>query len=151
MLNRAGKLCLIKLVVSSIPVYEMQVAGIPSSVCTKIDQACRRFLWSADTNKKGWHLVGWDRVTTVRDARDLGIRDTRKANTALRGKLVWRLLQEPLSPWVRIYSCTYLKGTNIMDYQISGSASYSWRSIIRARDSLPPCFDFLLQQGNSSF
>lgn len=150
MLNRAGKLCLIKSVVTAIPVYEMQVSWIPQSICNRIDQACRRFLWSSNSDSKGWHLVNWQTITAPRNDGGLGIRDARKANTALLGKLSWKMLSEPDRLWVQVVSSVYLRDTSFMDYNIRGNVSYTWRSIIRARDCLAPCFSFFLQRGNSS-
>ena len=44
LLNRAGRLCLIKSVASSLPIYQMQVTLFPTSVCQKIDSVLRQFL-----------------------------------------------------------------------------------------------------------
>nr|KYP69646.1 Transposon TX1 uncharacterized [Cajanus cajan] len=46
LLNKAGKLCLVKSTISSIPVYSMQTLWLPQAVCNRIDQACRRMLWA---------------------------------------------------------------------------------------------------------
>lgn len=101
MLNKAGKLCLVKSVLTSLPVYDMQVAWLPDMVCDKMDQACRRFLWSKDPSRKGWHLVNWGEVTNIKSKGGLGVREVRKGNVTLLGKLVWRLLTEPTCLWVQ--------------------------------------------------
>lgn len=107
----------------------MQAAWIPSNICSCIDQMCRRFHWSSDGIGKGWHMVSWSKLTNIRSAGGLGIRDARKANTALLGKLVWKMLKEPDCPWVRLLSSIYLRGTQFWTttcrvmYPTSGGAS----------------------------
>lgn len=43
LLNKAGKMCLVNSVTSSIPVYTMQTHAFPKSVCNKIDSITRNF------------------------------------------------------------------------------------------------------------
>ncbi|XP_057432083.1 uncharacterized protein LOC130724829 [Lotus japonicus] len=129
---------------------QVQVAWLPTSVCDRMDQINRKFIWSSNPSKKGWHLVKWGTVTNVKSQGGLGVREARMGNIALLGKLVWKMLHEPSCLWVQQFKSIYLKETNFFDYKIKGNVSFAWRSIIRARDVLKHGFSFLLQHGDSS-
>ncbi|CAL0325278.1 unnamed protein product [Lupinus luteus] len=92
LLNRAGHLCLGKSVISSIPVYYMQVLWFPNTVCNNINRMTRNFIWSGDVNSRGLHLVSWEVLTRRRRDNGLGIRDARLSNISLLGKLCWSLI-----------------------------------------------------------
>nr|KYP51246.1 Putative ribonuclease H protein At1g65750 family [Cajanus cajan] len=100
LLNKAGKLCLVKSTISSIPVYSMQTLWLPQAVCNRIDQACRRMLWAKSDNTRFWSPVSWDVVTQPQEFGGLGVREARKVNVSLLGKLVWDMLTAPQKPWV---------------------------------------------------
>ncbi|OMO53937.1 reverse transcriptase [Corchorus capsularis] len=61
-LSYAGRRTLIQSSLSSIPVYTMQTALLLVSVCEKLDQVSRNFLWGGDVENSHNHLVNWDRV-----------------------------------------------------------------------------------------
>ncbi|KAJ1397070.1 Ribonuclease H-like superfamily [Sesbania bispinosa] len=65
-LNRAGKLCFAKSVLTSIP----------------------------SNNSDGLHLVGWNHVILLRKDGGLAIRDARLTNISLPGKLTWKMLED---------------------------------------------------------
>ncbi|XP_026420308.1 uncharacterized protein LOC113316311 [Papaver somniferum] len=59
MMNRAGKIILIKNVLSSLPVYYMSLFVMPVSVAKKLGKIMRNFLWNDKSNKKKMNLVKW--------------------------------------------------------------------------------------------
>jgi hypothetical protein len=73
LLNKAGRLTLVKSVLNSIPNYYMQVAWLPHTTCESIDKMARDFLWKGSSNT-GIHLVGWDKITKPKKLGGLGIR-----------------------------------------------------------------------------
>nr|KYP43662.1 Putative ribonuclease H protein At1g65750 family [Cajanus cajan] len=95
LLNKAGKLCLVKSTISSIPVYSMQTLWLPQAVCTRFDQACRRMLWANSDNTRFWSPVSWDVVTQTTEFGGLGVKEARRVNVSLLGKLVWDMLTTP--------------------------------------------------------
>nr|KYP32800.1 Putative ribonuclease H protein At1g65750 family [Cajanus cajan] len=86
LLNKAGKLCLVKSIISSIPDYSMQTLWLPQAVCTRIDQACRHMLWANSDNTRFWSPVSWDVVTQPTKFGGLGVREARRVNVSLLGK-----------------------------------------------------------------
>nr|KYP62772.1 Putative ribonuclease H protein At1g65750 family [Cajanus cajan] len=60
LLNRAGRICLAKSVITSIPVYTMQAYWLPQRTCDHLNQLCRRFIWSKDgtsRRKQIWKYI----------------------------------------------------------------------------------------------
>ncbi|XP_072077874.1 uncharacterized protein [Arachis hypogaea] len=100
LLNRAGRLCLIKSVASSLPIYQMQVTLFPTSICQKIDSVLRQFLWKGKVGERCLNYVKWSKVVTPRKYGGLGIRDTQCVNFALLGKFVWQLLHNNDKLWL---------------------------------------------------
>nr|KYP70287.1 Putative ribonuclease H protein At1g65750 family [Cajanus cajan] len=150
LLNRAGKLCLVKSTISSIPVYSMQSLWLPQAVCNRIDQACRRMLWAKADNTRFWSPVSWDVVTQPKELGGLGVREARRVNVSLLGKLVWDMLSAPQKPWVNLLSSLYLHGESILCAQNKRGASPIWSSIMKALPSLREGFQPYLGSGASS-
>uniref|UniRef100_A0ACD5YE76 Uncharacterized protein n=1 Tax=Avena sativa TaxID=4498 RepID=A0ACD5YE76_AVESA len=63
MLNRGGRLELVKTTLSSIPIFTMMSLDIPIETITAIEKIIRGFLWKGRKDVHGGHcLVAWDRV-----------------------------------------------------------------------------------------
>ncbi|XP_072054964.1 uncharacterized protein [Arachis hypogaea] len=138
LLNKAGRLCFVKSMLTSIPVYNMQVAFFPSYACEKIDSMMKQFLWKGQTDGRGLPLVNWTKVVTPRKHGGLGVRDFRCANIALLGKLVWQLLHYKEKLWVQLLTKKYLAaGKGFVE--VIG-AFYVWKSVIKAFNSLKEGF-----------
>nr|KYP72651.1 Putative ribonuclease H protein At1g65750 family [Cajanus cajan] len=150
LLNKAGRLCLVKSTISSIPVYSMQTLWLPQAVCNKIDQACRRMLWAKSDNTRFWSPVSWAVVTQPKELGGLGVREARRVNVSLLGKLVWDLLTAPQRPWVQILKSLYLHGNSVLCAQNRRGASPIWSSLVKALPSLREGFEPQLGSGASS-
>ncbi|XP_019457635.1 PREDICTED: uncharacterized protein LOC109358024 [Lupinus angustifolius] len=83
LLNKTGRLCLAKSVISSISSYSMQVMWLPQSVCSDINKMTRNFMWGGDANKRSLNLVSWDVLTKHKRDGGLGLRDARSTNISL--------------------------------------------------------------------
>ena len=107
-LSPAGRLFLLKAVVSPIPEYFMQCCKLPARVCEDIDRLVRNFLWGSTSNKKKIHLVGWNKVTNPKELGGLEIFQAKARNSALLAKLCWRIASCPDMPWAHMLICKYL-------------------------------------------
>jgi hypothetical protein len=149
LLNKAGKMTLVKSVLNSIPNYYMQVAWLPQSTCDSIDKMARNFLWKGTSNT-GIHLVGWEKITKPKKLGGLGIRKAREANTSLLGKLVWSIHKNSDALWVQIIKHKYLKDELLLS-TIKKPGSITWNAIMKALLALKDGFQFRLGDGKSSF
>jgi ribonuclease HI len=149
LLNKAGRLTLVKSVLNSIPNYYMQVAWLPQTTCDFIDRTTRNFLWKGSSNK-GIHLVGWDKITKPKKLGGLGIRKAREANTSLLGKLVWNIHKNNEALWVQTIKHKYLKDDVLLNIA-KKPGSVTWNAIFKALSALKEGYQFRLGNGNSSF
>lgn len=102
LLNKAGKVCLARSIVSAIPVCTMQSRFSPSSVCSKVDSMIRNFLWGSQGSNRSLNLVRWSTVTSPKKYGGMGLCDSRFTNIALLDNLVWSLLNELDKLWVQV-------------------------------------------------
>ncbi|KAH9751256.1 putative ribonuclease H protein [Citrus sinensis] len=58
-LSLAGRITLTQSVLQALPIYSMQTTRLPTSIITKIEQHCRRFIWSGNSEVKKLHLINW--------------------------------------------------------------------------------------------
>ena len=115
LLNKAGHVCLAKSVITSIPVYQMQVLFFPKAVCNDIDRLTRNFIWNGRASVRYCSLVSWNKVTTPKRNGGLGIRDAHFSNLALLDKLVWSLLHDDNKIWPLMLKHKYFRNTRVLD------------------------------------
>ncbi|XP_016199813.1 uncharacterized protein LOC107640826 [Arachis ipaensis] len=93
-LNKAGKLVLIKSALNSLSVYYLSLFKMPKAVAEKLISLQRRFLWSKEDDSNGMALVRWEVVQAPKKLGGLGIGDAMIRNTALLFKWWWRFAKE---------------------------------------------------------
>ncbi|GAU22350.1 hypothetical protein TSUD_106780 [Trifolium subterraneum] len=135
LLNKAGRMTLVKSVLNSILNYYMQIAWLPQTTCDFIDKMGRNFIWKGSSDT-GIHLVGWDKITKAKKLGGLGIRKARDANTSLLGKLVWSVHQNSDALWVQVIKHKYLKEENLLNSTNNRTGSVTWNAIRKALSAL---------------
>lgn len=149
LLNKAGRLTLVKSVLTTLPTYYIQLQWLPSSICSHIDRVSRNFLWKGNSDK-GIHLVGWGKITLPKKKGGLGVQSSREANTALLGKLVWELHQNPNKLWVSMLLSKYVPNGNFLDYPTK-TGSAVWNSVRKAKAVLRAGYTYRIGNGQSLF
>jgi hypothetical protein len=97
-LNLAGKLVLIKSVLTSILIYQSSILLAPSGFINKIESILRRFLWKGGKQSENkLPLVSWGKVIKPLSEGGLQIRDLRSQNLALGAKILWKLVTGKIS------------------------------------------------------
>lgn len=81
-LSFAGRLTLVKHVISSVPLHTSLVNPIPSKTCLQIEQLMRNILWSANLDARRCNLVRWETVCLPRYEGGLGLRRVKEFNDA---------------------------------------------------------------------
>ncbi|XP_010463404.1 PREDICTED: uncharacterized protein LOC104744076 [Camelina sativa] len=135
-LSTAGKLTMLKSVLSAMPTYTMSCFHLPGLLCKRIQSALTRFWWDTNTEKKKMSWIAWRKITKPTKFGGLGIRDIKHFNKALLAKLSWRLLTKPHTLLARVLLGKYCKNLSLLDCKIPSSASHGWRSIGMGRDLL---------------
>ncbi|XP_057452893.1 uncharacterized protein LOC130744751 [Lotus japonicus] len=150
LLNMAGRVCLARSVIATIPTYTMQVFWLPRGIINNMNMILRNFIWSNRGGHRGWHLLSWNTVIKERKNGGLGIKEMGAFNTALLGKAVWQMLQDGNKLWIKVLQHKYLKEGSILNAQVTPRSSAIWKGILKARDQLKDGFKFMLGDGNSS-
>ncbi|KAH6818323.1 hypothetical protein C2S51_001926 [Perilla frutescens var. frutescens] len=91
-LSMAGRLCLIKSVITSSAIHSMMVYAWPVSLVKKLDAAARNFLWKGDINVRSYTSVNWARTCAIVEEGGLGVSSFKEINKSLLMKLAWNLI-----------------------------------------------------------
>ncbi|VVA23746.1 PREDICTED: ribonuclease H At1g65750, partial [Prunus dulcis] len=150
-LSMAGRLTLLQSVTSAIPIYSMQTAMLPASVCSKLDQLNKNFLWGHAVDKAKVHLVNWETVCKSKCAGGLGVKKAAWMNQALLAKSGWRLLQNDQGLWAKVLRAKYLKNCDMLsvnEHQFR-SCSSCWRGVLFGAKLLPSGVKWRVGSGDS--
>jgi len=62
-LNLAGKVVMLKSILTSLPIYQKSILLVPTTIVNKINTLLRRFMWEGgkQTERK-LHLVSWEKI-----------------------------------------------------------------------------------------
>lgn len=110
MLSFGGRVCLIKSVLTAIPLYFLSLFRAPQEIIKKINSLQRKFLWGSKGVEKKVAWVKWEACCKERVKGGLGIKNIEKFNKALVGKWLWRVLSEKDKLWVRVLEAKYGRG-----------------------------------------
>ncbi|OIS95712.1 cbl-interacting serinethreonine-protein kinase 9, partial [Nicotiana attenuata] len=98
-LSMGGRLILINSVLDAMPTYMMSLFSIPVNVVKRIDALRRNFLWEGNSEKKKFHLVKWNSLTTSKKTGGLGIKNLRVQNHSLMMNWLWKFAADEQSLW----------------------------------------------------
>ncbi|XP_074278272.1 uncharacterized protein LOC141601866 [Silene latifolia] len=95
LLSSAGKLTLIRSVLSSLSLFSLSVFRIPVSVTSKLQSLMVHFWWSGTRTNKSIHWCSKDFLSRPVGEGGLGLRNIGCFNQALLAKSAWRILNVP--------------------------------------------------------
>lgn len=109
-LSFGGRLCLVKSVLSALPLYFISCYRMPKGVVKKCNQIMMRFLWGGTEEDRKIAWVRWAQICRPKAEGGLGVKDLESFNLALLGKWRWRLLQNQEQLWCRVLLAKYGNG-----------------------------------------
>lgn len=90
LMNKAGRLALVKSVLSAIPVHQLLAYAPPKKTLRQIEKIERGFLWAGRATANGGHChVNWRHVCRPISHGGLGVQDLERAGLALRLQWLW--------------------------------------------------------------
>ena len=87
----------------AITTFAMGCFDLTKELCDQISMMIGKYWWSQQEENK-IHWISWEKLTMPKCKGGLGFRDIYTFNLAILGKQGWRLVQNPDSLCVRIYS-----------------------------------------------
>jgi hypothetical protein len=107
-MDKAGRLKVIKSVLTVVPIHQLLVYAPPKEVLKLIEKIQRGFLWAARKEANGGSChVSWSRICRPIEHGGLGIRNMEKAGLALRMR--WLLFSRTDTSWA--WQCLDLQFT----------------------------------------
>ena len=135
-LSYAGRLELLKSVLSGIIQFWLAIFPIPSTVIAQITSICRNFLWTGDIKKCHSALVAWKKVCLPKEEGGLAILDLKTLNQCFLAKQLWDIHLMADTIWIQWIHHYYLWQQSIWEGFASKTASPLWKAIIATKDLL---------------
>ena len=93
-ISKGGRLKLIRINLSSLPIYFLSLLRMPKLVCSRLEKIQRDFLWGGGNLELKPHLVNWKTVCFEKNKGGLGVKNLSKLNQALLCKRCRRFANE---------------------------------------------------------
>lgn len=78
------------------------------------------------------HWIAWEKLTAIKDRRELGFRDLEAFNTALLGKQIWRIITKPNLLMFKVMKSKYFSQIDFFYARAQPNDSWIWKSWIGA-------------------
>ncbi|KAL2246936.1 UNVERIFIED_CONTAM: Transposon TX1 uncharacterized protein [Sesamum indicum] len=149
-LSYAGRVQIIKSVLSALSLYWASAFILPKKVINEIEKRLRTFLWKGTTSS-GYAKVAWKDVCRPIDEGGLGFKDISTLNRALMSKKLCDVIQcDRTSIWVQWLYQDRLCERSIWTIREHGG-SWGWRKILRLRPFLRAIVDYQIGNGDRFF
>lgn len=135
-LSGAGKMVMLKSVLSSLLSYTMSCFQLLVFLSRRIQSTLTRFWWDLNPQEKKMCRVSWDKLSRTKAERGLGFKDIETFNKTMLAKLSWRLINFPACLLVRVLLGKYCHSSKFLETKCANSASHGWRSLLIGRDLL---------------
>jgi len=107
LLSMAGRVCLIKFVITALPLFYLSFFKASITMCNKIRKLQAKFLWGWGHEGKQISWVSWEKVCRPLQEGGLRIKDVGNFNVALLSKWKWRLGGPELELWREVLKSRY--------------------------------------------
>jgi len=125
-LSMAGRICLIKSLLSSIPLFYMSMFFKPVMVIKKIVSIQRNFFWGWGSEGRKIAWVAWEKVCEPQEKGGLGVVNIKDFNLALMGKWIWQLGSFEGGLWKEVLESKYGWWRNLKEDMCIYNASLCW-------------------------
>ncbi|XP_074291429.1 uncharacterized protein LOC141618220 [Silene latifolia] len=140
-LSYAGRLVLVKYVLTQIHSYWARIFIIPMGIIKRIESICRNYLWEGVDKYHKAPSVSWERVCMDQRKGGLGVTNSLVWNTALIGKYTWWVACKEDHLWIRWVHHIYIKQQDWFEYQPTVNTSWTWRQICKVKEKMKPGFE----------
>ena len=135
-LSKAGKMTMIKSVLTAIPTYSMTCLQLPMSLFKRIQSVLTRFWWDGNDEKRKLCWVSWTNLTKSTADDGLGFKEIEAFDQAMLAKLAWRIITVPDCLLVRVLTGKYCHNIHFLEAPSPSACSHGWRGILRGHNLL---------------
>ncbi|XP_074300593.1 uncharacterized protein LOC141631876 [Silene latifolia] len=139
-LSYAGRLLLVKTVLTQIHSYWARIFLLPKAIIHKVESICRAYLWSGTKEHHKAPAVAWDKCCLPKNQGELGILNCYNWNIATLGKYIWWVANKKDCLWVRWVHHLYIKQHDWWHYSPTTNSSWTWRQLCKVKALLEPGF-----------
>ncbi|KAL2235440.1 UNVERIFIED_CONTAM: hypothetical protein Sindi_1276200 [Sesamum indicum] len=145
-LSYAGRVQIIKSVLSTLSLYWASAFSLPKAVIKEVEKRLRTFLWKG-TSMTGYAKVAWKDVCKSVEEGGLGIKDIGILNRVLMTKKLCDVIRcDRTSIWVEWLQHGRLRNNSIWTIGEQGG-SWGWRKLLRLRSYIQPMVEFHIGDG----
>jgi len=126
LLSMAGRICLIKFVITALPLFYFSFFKAPIAVYNHIRRIQAKFLWGWGFEERKIAWVKWNKVCSPVEVGGLGIKDIECFNDALLAKWNWRYRLPGEGLWREILEARYGNWRNMDATSVYRSHSAWW-------------------------
>uniref|UniRef100_A0A0A8XQ40 Uncharacterized protein n=1 Tax=Arundo donax TaxID=35708 RepID=A0A0A8XQ40_ARUDO len=120
LIHKAGRIILVRMVLTAIPIHVLIALDIPKWVIRAIDKKRRAFLWKGRDSVNGGNcLVSWDKVCRPLDLGGLGILNLEVLGWALRMRWLWFQKTDPERPWSELQLSFHANTTALFSISVT--------------------------------
>ncbi|KAL2224841.1 UNVERIFIED_CONTAM: hypothetical protein Sindi_2937900 [Sesamum indicum] len=149
-LSYAGRIQIIKSVLSALSLYWASAFILPKAVIKQIEKRLRTFLWKGNSTS-GYAKVAWKDVCKPIMEGGQGMKDIGILNRALMAKKLCDVIRcDRTSIWVDWLQHGRLRDTSIWTVDEKGG-SWGWRKLLRLRTSIQPMTEFIIGDGRTFY
>ncbi|WMV14376.1 hypothetical protein MTR67_007761 [Solanum verrucosum] len=110
---------------------------LPQSVLEEVDQRCWKFIWGGKDDQRKIHLVAWDTVCKPKCNGGLNVKGCRIWNLTSVGKLLYQLMVDKDSLWVKWVHGIYMKiDSSIWEHNHPHDCSWYWEKLNSLKDGM---------------
>lgn len=144
LLSFAGRLTLVKSVLSNLPIYFLSIFKMPKGVAKALVKIQSNFLWGGSDAKRSVHLVNWTEVTKSKNQGGLGVRDLGEMNECMLLKWWWRYGAEDKALWKAVVCSRYgrMGGGWVPSMESTEGMSTVWKDIVQLNSINQPLGEF---------
>ena len=150
-LSFAGRLQLVKSVLSSMHLYWASVFILPTRIIQDLEQLMRGFLWCQGEMKRGKAKVAWENICFPKSEGGLGVRRLDTFNISLMVTHIWSIVSNKESLWVRWIHSYKLMGRSFWDVPPTTGMSWGWRKLLQIRNIIREHIWYHIGDGKKAF
>ena len=147
MLSRAGRLELIRSVLSSYSLYWSSSYLLPASFFKEMDKILSTFFWSGSNPISSLHMISWKKLCFPKSEGGLGLKCLVDWNRACCLKNLWDILTRRPTLWTDWVYNRYLRSKSIWAIQGATYNSWAWKGILSARHWIMHHISFTISNG----